>query len=204
MTTAEGDINEVLRSMPAATPQRSQIALELRGHIAERMAAGQPIDEVVRQLGSPVALAESVPERRAARRASALETVRREARGLLRGVSRARAVRVARLGHVPRGRSDVEFPAAARHRGRFCSVRSARCWARPGSAETFGKWLFGLWAAAPARTHRARKTSRQSSSSRCRSFPWMRAFVFFTEKQQRAFELLSKTRVVTVSAEHEA
>ena len=36
MTTAEGYINEVLRSMPAATPQRSQIALELRGHIAER------------------------------------------------------------------------------------------------------------------------------------------------------------------------
>ena len=59
MTTAEGYINEVLGNMPAETPQRSQIALELRGHIAERLAAGQPIDEVVRQLGSPIALAES-------------------------------------------------------------------------------------------------------------------------------------------------
>ena len=40
MTTAEGYIQEVLRNMPTATPQRSQIALELRGHIAERVAAG--------------------------------------------------------------------------------------------------------------------------------------------------------------------
>lgn len=59
MTTAEDYVNSVLESMPRATPQRSQIALELRGHIAERLGLGNPLDEVLRQLGDPVTLAES-------------------------------------------------------------------------------------------------------------------------------------------------
>ena len=45
--------------MPRTMPRREQIAMELRGHISERLAAGQPLDEVLRQLGDPVALAES-------------------------------------------------------------------------------------------------------------------------------------------------
>ena len=45
--------------MPPATPRREQIAMELRGHISERLAAGQPLEEVLDQLGDPVALAES-------------------------------------------------------------------------------------------------------------------------------------------------
>ena len=59
MTIADDYINNVLDYMPRATPKRSQIALELRGHIAERIADGQPLDEVLHQLGDPVKLAES-------------------------------------------------------------------------------------------------------------------------------------------------
>ena len=33
--------------------------MELRSHIAERLAHGQPLEDVLRQLGDPVALAES-------------------------------------------------------------------------------------------------------------------------------------------------
>src|SRR5688572_12907256 len=58
-TTEEQYINQVLDNMPRATPRRSQIALELRGHIAERIAHGHSIDEALRQLGDPVTLAES-------------------------------------------------------------------------------------------------------------------------------------------------
>jgi uncharacterized RDD family membrane protein YckC len=57
-TTIDDYINRVMAAMPQATPERSQIALELRGHIAERMQSGTPADEVLRQLGDPVALAE--------------------------------------------------------------------------------------------------------------------------------------------------
>ena len=59
MRTADDYINSVLEHMPRATPLRSQIALELRGHIAERVATGQSLDDIVSQLGDPSTLAES-------------------------------------------------------------------------------------------------------------------------------------------------
>lgn len=59
MRTAEDYIDRVLQHMPGATPLRSQIALELRGHFAERATNGQSLDDIIRQLGDPVALAES-------------------------------------------------------------------------------------------------------------------------------------------------
>ena len=57
--TIDDYINRVLAALPQATPERSQIALELRGHIAERMEGGGSAEDVLRQLGDPVALAES-------------------------------------------------------------------------------------------------------------------------------------------------
>ena len=39
---------------------RQQIATELRGHIAERLAGGHTVDEVLALLGDPVHLAESL------------------------------------------------------------------------------------------------------------------------------------------------
>ena len=59
MRTADDYIDSVLKHMPRATPLRSQIALELRGHIAERVATGQSLDDIVSQLGDPSSLAES-------------------------------------------------------------------------------------------------------------------------------------------------
>jgi uncharacterized RDD family membrane protein YckC len=49
----------VIDHVPSGLPLREQIAMELRGHIAERMAQGQPLDEILRQLGDPEKLAES-------------------------------------------------------------------------------------------------------------------------------------------------
>lgn len=57
--TIDDYINRVLAAMPTTTPERSQIAVELRGHIAERLNSGRSADDVLRQLGDPVALAES-------------------------------------------------------------------------------------------------------------------------------------------------
>lgn len=52
-------IQRVLAHLPAAPTLRAQIAMDLRSHIAERMEQGQSIDDVVRQLGDPATLAES-------------------------------------------------------------------------------------------------------------------------------------------------
>ena len=57
--TADDFVNRVLSKMPTATPRREQIAMELRGHISERVNAGEPLEEVLEHLGDPVALAES-------------------------------------------------------------------------------------------------------------------------------------------------
>jgi uncharacterized RDD family membrane protein YckC len=59
MTPDEAYITQVIDKMPRATPLREQIAIELRGHIAERVERGQAVDDVVRQLGDPAKLAES-------------------------------------------------------------------------------------------------------------------------------------------------
>ena len=58
MTTADGYIDRVLDS-PRGTPLREQIALELRGHIAERLAGGQTDDESCGYSAIPCTLAES-------------------------------------------------------------------------------------------------------------------------------------------------
>ena len=57
--TADSYVDRVLDALPRATPRREQIATELRGHIAERRAAGQTEQDVLRQLGDPFRLAES-------------------------------------------------------------------------------------------------------------------------------------------------
>lgn len=59
MTTADDYVNTVLDLMPGTMPSRAQIAAELRSHIAERLAHGHPLDDVLRQLGDPAKLADS-------------------------------------------------------------------------------------------------------------------------------------------------
>ena len=59
MTTADDYVNTVLDMMPRTMASRAQIAAELRSHIAERLAHGHPLDDVLRQLGDPAKLADS-------------------------------------------------------------------------------------------------------------------------------------------------
>jgi uncharacterized RDD family membrane protein YckC len=59
MKTADHYINRVLGLLPPATPLRTQIAMELRGHIEERVSRGHSVEEVLGLLGDPASLAES-------------------------------------------------------------------------------------------------------------------------------------------------
>lgn len=58
-TTADAYIARVLAALPPNGGLADQIAGELRSTIAERLADGQTLDQALRQLGDPVALAES-------------------------------------------------------------------------------------------------------------------------------------------------
>src|SRR5207237_1290714 len=57
--TADVYIQSVMDRVPQGMPLRDQIAMELRSHIAERLEHGQSLDDVLRQLGDPLTLAES-------------------------------------------------------------------------------------------------------------------------------------------------
>ena len=48
MTAADDYINRVLDHLPSGTPLRAQIAMELRGHIAERLESGQSVADALR------------------------------------------------------------------------------------------------------------------------------------------------------------
>lgn len=56
---AEEYVSKVLAMLPETLPHRAQIAAELRSHIAERLAHGHAMDDVLRQLGDPTTLATS-------------------------------------------------------------------------------------------------------------------------------------------------
>ena len=61
MTTMDDYVKQVVDRMPSGNPLRAQITLELKAMIGERLARGQSMDEVLRQLGDPASFARRSP-----------------------------------------------------------------------------------------------------------------------------------------------
>jgi uncharacterized RDD family membrane protein YckC len=201
MTAADDYINRVLDQLPRDTPLRAQIGMELRGHIAERLESGQPVADVLRQLGDPTTLAESY--------LSAVPLV--SASFLRRGGAKAIDVIVVVLTilllvgppSLLLARNEewwgfllgfgvlVVVLAASFGFGLYTIV--AEHWL----GFTLGKRALGL------RVVRESGAPIGLGQSIVRQLPmflqvyWIDVlFALFTDKSQRAFELLSKTRVV--------
>jgi len=175
----------------------------LRGHIAERVAAGQPIDEVVRQLGSPIALAESY-----------LSAVPLVAPSLWRRFA-AKVVDFLASFIVLVPFAWMIWATFAENVFVFAFLpliviiggsllfAAGTVLAEYWFCQTFGKWLLGLRVVrmTGARISFGQAFVRVLPVALEGVFPVDAAFVFFTERQQRAFELLSKTRVVIASVD---
>jgi uncharacterized RDD family membrane protein YckC len=194
-TTADEYIDRVLEFLPRGTPERDQIATELRGHIAERVASGQPLGEVLRQLGDPLALAESylaaVPLRSASfgRRAVAkLVDV-----GLVLAFM-VPAVCIPFFLAPDEMRPLVLFVTIC---GSSLVAAAYLVLAESRDGQTVGKRMMSLRA---VRESGARISTGQAIVRQLPMFMqvyWIDVlFALFTDKHQRAFELLSKTRVV--------
>jgi uncharacterized RDD family membrane protein YckC len=198
MMAAELYINRVLDELPPATPRRQQIALELRGHIAERLAAGQSMSDVLDQLGDPMALAESY--------LSAVPLV--SAPHGRRILAKAIDIGTIFIAIVPLGllrlffQSDELMPFMPFIAFVVIVGVSCLCAVYPVVAEwrfgqTLGKYLVGLHV---VRESGARISLGQSIVRQLPVFLQVflidALFVLFTDRRQRAFELLSKTRVV--------
>lgn len=196
-------ISQVLSKLPAGH-LRTQIAMELRSHIADRIERGHTVEEAIRQLGDPAALAESylsavplVPAPHLRRLGAKLVDVIIPVAYVcgMAWLFAFRLGRFAQAGHL----SAVLFafvPAALVVGGvALYSIFLAISESRTG--QTPGKRLFGLRV---VRESGARIGLGQAFVRQLPHFlqvVWVDAlFVLFTDRRQRAFEMLSKTRVV--------
>ena len=205
MSTDQVYIDRVIAQLPLDAALRTQVEMELRSHIAERTEHGQSVEEALRHLGDPIVLAESylaaIPlvaapfwPRAAARLIDAfgvlvliampiiafvvLTLMRREQGFLIPVAIMMTIVTVSILGAL--------YPVIAEYR----------------YGKTVGKHLMGL------RVVRESGARISFGQSVVRQLPMLTQvwwidmlFALFTDKHQRAFELLSKTRVVVAQEE---
>jgi uncharacterized RDD family membrane protein YckC len=198
MITADLYVNQVLAHMPRTTPRRDEIANELRSHIDDRIGLGDTLEGVLKQLGDPLRLAESyladmpmVPAtfgRRLAAKAIDLSLVW----GLLAPMGYL-------VWRVASYRTFTLMMIALAIIGVFAPLAIYSAIAEYTTARTIGKELLGL------RVVRDSGARIGVAGALIRQIPtWMQfhlidgLFALFTEHRQRAFELLSRTRVVRV------
>ncbi|MBY0494723.1 MAG: RDD family protein [Cyanobacteria bacterium] len=200
MTTADDYITRVVGHMPGATPLRAQIATELRSHITERVANGQPLDDVLRHLGDPATLAESylaevplIPAsfwRRAAAKLVDILIVLAPILALVAVAWRA-------IGTVNGFAFPILVGSTAIGGPLLFGILTAIAECRTG--QTIGKRLLGIRV---VRESGARISAGQAIVRQLPMFLqiyWIDVlFSLATDKAQRAFEMLSKTRVVRV------
>jgi uncharacterized RDD family membrane protein YckC len=202
MIAEETYIDDVLSHVPHGT-SRSRIEMDLRAHIAERVEQGQPVEEAIRQFGDPRMLAESY-----------LVSVPLESASFL---SRT-AAKLIDFALVTAGTAGMiwslwwllgstgvaeSYPTLAGMILPVCVLTFVVILpayfiaAEYITDQTLGKRLLGL------RVVRESGTRISLGQSFVRQIPLAASifvldalFALFTENSQRAFELISKTRVV--------
>lgn len=196
MTTADDYINKVLATMPAGMPSRAQIATELRSHIAERLAHGHSLDEVLRKLGDPAVLADSYLAAEPLASAPFGERAAAKLTDFLCVFSVVVPVALLLARLDPTGFGPVIFICVTAIGGSI-SFGVYTMIAEYRHGRTIGKRLRGLRVVTESG---ARISGGQAVVRQLPMFLQMYwidvMFALFTEKGQRAFELLSKTRVV--------
>jgi uncharacterized RDD family membrane protein YckC len=196
MTTADDYVNTVLGMMPATMPQRQQIAAELRSHIAERLAHGHTLDAVLKQLGDPATLADSYLS------AEPLVSAPFGSRAVAKVVDGLGVVAIMcpiawliSMLAEPWWRPVIMICVGVIGSSIVFGVYTMMAEYRRG--QTIGKRLRGIRVVSETG---ARISLGQAIVRQLPMFLqvyWIDAmFALFTDKSQRAFEMLSKTRVV--------
>ena len=193
-------IQSVIDQIPGELPLRDHIAMELRAHIAERVAQGQPLDDILRQLGDPQQLSESflasVPL------TAAPNFPRLVAKVIDAGIICLIVGAVATVVWLELGSRlwDVfPFLPVFCVFGAVCGFVGYTIYAEYRFGRTVGKKLMGI------RVVRESGTRISLGQAFLRQLPFFAQFFFidalfvlFTQKHQRAFELITKTRAVAL------
>jgi uncharacterized RDD family membrane protein YckC len=195
-------IAEVMAHIPSEPALQSQITMDLRSHIAERLEHGESIDDVVKQLGNPVTLAESylgaVPliagSFGARAVAKIVDFLAVWAACLLPGFAIAWTFVHEPVPAFILIATSFSFGVAALVFFVYTIVAEYQ------TGQTIGKRLMNL------RVVRESGARISLGQAIVRQLPallqiWLIdvLFALFTDKSQRAFELISKTRVVTAA-----
>jgi len=197
MSVEQSYIDRVITQLPQDAALRQQVAMELRSHIAERVEHGNSVEEALRQLGDPQTLAESYL---AAVPLVAVSFGRRAAAKLLDVL--AFLIVCVPIVLLLWWRFELVVGMIV---GGFLLALSAfyPLLAEYRFGKTLGKHWLGLRV---VRESGARISFGQSVVRQLPLFLevfWIDVlFALFTDKHQRAFELLSKTRVVLVATEN--
>lgn len=200
MNIEETYVKQVLRHILPG-PVRDQVEAELRGHIADRVERGGSVGDAIRQLGEPRVLAESYVAAVPMRRPPHLR------RGLAKLVDLVLVWVAPCLVFLVWWLTAADEPVEAVWIGfatAFVVSLAFACWVpilmEYTSGQTFGKKLFGLQVVTEKGTRIGigQAVVRQLPVF-LQVFTIDALFGLFTDRRQRAFELLTKTRVVDVS-----
>jgi uncharacterized RDD family membrane protein YckC len=206
MTIEQQYLDRVIACLPPTTPLRSQIALELRGLIADRVERGERIEDILRQLGDPQTLAESYLK--AVPLVSASFVSRAMARIIdvlmVMVIMLALVFVVAMM--IPSSAFEL-IPVMALVATALsllaCVIYAVV--AEYARGQTVGKRLFHLRVVRESGAHISLGQAIVRQLPTLMQFFWIDIlFALFTDRRQRAFELLSKTRVVQVPPEERA
>ena len=204
MTAEERYVHQVIDALPHDERLRRQIEMEVRSHIAERVEHGESVEASIRQLGDPVTLAESYLA--AVPLVSASFMGRAGAKIVDLALYFAAAAPVLVLALFFARSSESLLPGIALVLcliivvPGFCLYTA---FAEHRFSQTIGKYVFGL------RVVRESGGRIGFGQALVRQLPvffevfWIDVlFALFTEKSQRAFEMVSKTRVVRAADQH--
>jgi uncharacterized RDD family membrane protein YckC len=196
MTAEEDYIIRVVDCLPHDAELRSRVRMDVSSHIAERLERGQALDEVLPQLGDPVALAESYLSAEPLRAGSFWARGGAKALDLL--VYLGVVVPLAFVLWKAIGPPMVfSAPILVLIYPVYLMVTEYRY------DQTLGKRWLDLRV---VQESGARITLGQAFVRQLPQFLqifWIDImFALFTERSQRAFEILSRTRVVTVANGH--
>jgi uncharacterized RDD family membrane protein YckC len=202
--TIQSYLAQLADAMPRMMPEREQIVADVRAHIEEDMQRGEALDAVLTRFGDPANLAASylseVPLVCASfwRRAVAMAIDV----GIPGVIAVPLAVLAATSGHVSRDTMLLD-PAII---GVLAVTAGFVAYILVGDSR-FGQTLGKHWLNLLVVRESGARISVGQAIVRllpCVLHVWWIDVIFalFTERRQRAFELLSKTRVVTIDPTH--
>lgn len=207
MNTTEKYVHDVMRNVPAPARDRQRIETDLRAHLAEAAAAGQPPDAVVARMGRPEEVAaefmSTVPMVYAGFLPRTLAFLVDVALGtLLAGSLFALGVVFASL--VPQDGASRSLLAT------LWIILNIASWVAAGAlALAYFPLLEGRFGQTPGKRLLGLRVIKENGlpigykeaiirrlSLFFEIWPFDAAFILFTEKRQRAFDIVAKTVVV--------